>query len=121
MHQHTVIVPVSVDVASNSAGAGVKNTKRAKTTASPMESRPRLLEMFPNRRKFAQAHWKFAQATVEIHMSYRKFAQIRCQSDQMWAGFLATQVGNPPALGRVPPFPPVPGGGPLLIFDFLEN
>ena len=62
MHQHTVIVPVSVGVASNSAGAGVKNTKRAKTMASSMESRPGLLEMCPNRRKFAQAHWKFDQA-----------------------------------------------------------
>ena len=110
MCQHTVIVPVSVGVASNSAGAGIKNTKRAKTMASSMESRPGLLEMCPNRRKFAQAQWKFAQATVEIHMSYRKFAQIRWKSDQMWAGFLATQVGNPPALGRVPPFPPFLGG-----------
>ena len=78
--------------------------------ATSMESRPGLLERCPNRRKFAQAHWKFAQATVEIRTKSRKFAQIIWKSDQMWAGFLATPVGNPPALGRVPPFPPFLGG-----------
>ena len=93
MHQHTVIVPVSVGVASNSAGAGVKNTKRAKTMASSMESRPGLLEMCPNRREFAQAHWKFDQVTwkfdqvlAEIRRDYLEICPdvgwVSCNSDK---------------------------------------